>query len=343
MFSFFPFIESFFFLSLGITFVLIFLMVFHFKQRIEKLERKNNDLSDLSNKIVKEITNLHTIYLQSNSNSPPQKNNFIHPIEHICENIVFSTSCPISFSHSNQNPEENQPTENTYKKIIVMNSVANDPDDDSTDDSNCDSEYESESDSEYDLDSIIVDNDNDFELENVEEEIQFTTDEIDSLHVLRLSSFNPPSPIPELDNELHHFSFETPTLGGVLSENGDTFLALEMRKGVKEEGDIEFTNSNGIDTNINVINQLNEEEEDKEPTTFRIEDAEKGKTEKSSSGLLPMNYHKMNVQNLKMLVISKGLCSDTSKMKRADLIKLLSEEESEQEAEQEAEQDVQQE
>jgi hypothetical protein len=273
-------------------------MVFHFKQRIEKLERKNNDLSDLSNKIVKEMTYLHTTYLQSNS--PPQKNNFIHPKEHICENIVFSTSCPISFSNQNQNqnPEENQPTENTYKKIIVMNSVANDPDDDSTDDSDGDYAYESESDSEYDLDSIIVDNDNDFELENVEEEIQFTPDEIDSLHVLRISSFNPPSPIPELDNE------------------------------EKEEEDIYFTNSNDVDTNINVINQLNEEEEeDKEPITFRIEDAERGKIDKSSLGLLPMNYHKMNVQNLKMLVISKGLCSDTSKMKRADLIKLLSEEE----------------
>jgi hypothetical protein len=32
---------------------------------------------------------------------------------------------------------------------------------------------------------------------------------------------------------LHQFSFETPTLEGVLSEDGDTFSALEMRKGVK--------------------------------------------------------------------------------------------------------------
>jgi adenine-specific DNA-methyltransferase len=34
---------------------------------------------------------------------------------------------------------------------------------------------------------------------------------------------------------LHHFSFETPTLEGVLSDNGDTFSALEMRKGVTRE------------------------------------------------------------------------------------------------------------
>jgi hypothetical protein len=40
------------------------------------------------------------------------------------------------------------------------------------------------------------------------------------------------------DMFLHHFSFETPTLGGVLSENEDTFSALEMRKGVKTYPDL---------------------------------------------------------------------------------------------------------
>jgi hypothetical protein len=35
------------------------------------------------------------------------------------------------------------------------------------------------------------------------------------------------------DIESHHLSFETPTLEGVLSDNGDTFSALKIRKGVK--------------------------------------------------------------------------------------------------------------
>ena len=38
--------------------------------------------------------------------------------------------------------------------------------------------------------------------------------------------------IKNFQNILNHFSFETPTLEGVLSENGDTFSALEMQKGV---------------------------------------------------------------------------------------------------------------
>jgi len=52
---------------------------------------------------------------------------------------------------------------------------------------------------------------------------------------------------------LHHFSFETPTVGGVSSDNGDTFSALEIRKGVKI---INYVNETSIETFKNVINLL---------------------------------------------------------------------------------------
>jgi hypothetical protein len=41
---------------------------------------------------------------------------------------------------------------------------------------------------------------------------------------------------PDTKTFLHHFSFKTPTLEGGLSDNGDTFSALEMRKGVTTYG-----------------------------------------------------------------------------------------------------------
>ena len=274
--SFFSFIESFFFLSLGITFILIFLMVFHFKQRIEKLERKNHDLSDLSNKIVKEVTNLHSIYLSNLSESQPQKNNFIPPKEHICENIVISTSYPISFSNEIEEVDINpKSTENTYKRILVMDSVTNeDTDEDNFDIEDFDDDDDTDTDDtdtdavdfaiEYDND---VDNDsetNKVELENISDEIDYTpvdSNTTSAIHVLKLNA----------------------------EENEMTEIHIE---GVNEE---EF---DGNDT----------------------------RNEKSTS-TQPMNYNKMNVQNLKILAISKGLCSDTSKMKRAELIKLLTDEE----------------
>jgi hypothetical protein len=51
----FSFIETFFFISLGITFVLILLLVYHFKQRLTSIEQKGNTMFEIINNIVKEI------------------------------------------------------------------------------------------------------------------------------------------------------------------------------------------------------------------------------------------------------------------------------------------------
>lgn len=51
----FNYIDTFFFISLGITFILILLLVFHFKQRISNLENKNDTMFEIINNIVKEI------------------------------------------------------------------------------------------------------------------------------------------------------------------------------------------------------------------------------------------------------------------------------------------------
>ena len=53
--AFFDFIENFFFVSLGITFVLIILLVYHFKQRISSMERKGDTMYELITNVVKEL------------------------------------------------------------------------------------------------------------------------------------------------------------------------------------------------------------------------------------------------------------------------------------------------
>uniref|UniRef100_A0A6C0ASQ3 Rho termination factor N-terminal domain-containing protein n=1 Tax=viral metagenome TaxID=1070528 RepID=A0A6C0ASQ3_9ZZZZ len=52
----FSFIETFFFISLGITFVLILLLVYHFKQRLSTLEQKCDTMFEIINNVVQEIT-----------------------------------------------------------------------------------------------------------------------------------------------------------------------------------------------------------------------------------------------------------------------------------------------
>jgi len=50
--------ESFFFLCLAISFVLILLMVYHFKKRIDYIEKNNETLGDISKTIIEEFANI---------------------------------------------------------------------------------------------------------------------------------------------------------------------------------------------------------------------------------------------------------------------------------------------
>ena len=60
----FNFIETFFFISLGITFILILLLVYHFKQRLSAVEQKGDTMFDIMNNMVKEMGVIKTLVLQ---------------------------------------------------------------------------------------------------------------------------------------------------------------------------------------------------------------------------------------------------------------------------------------
>ena len=60
----FNFIESFFLLSLGITFVLIVLLVYHFKQRLGSMEQKCDTMFDIVQNLVKELKAVKTACLE---------------------------------------------------------------------------------------------------------------------------------------------------------------------------------------------------------------------------------------------------------------------------------------
>ena len=57
-------IESFFFLSLGVVFVLLMLLVYHFKQRIATIEQKSDTMFDIVQNLVKELKVVKTACLE---------------------------------------------------------------------------------------------------------------------------------------------------------------------------------------------------------------------------------------------------------------------------------------
>ena len=58
--GFFSFMETSFFFTLGITFLLILLLVYHFKQRIVITESKQDTMFEIINNLVQEINNIKT-------------------------------------------------------------------------------------------------------------------------------------------------------------------------------------------------------------------------------------------------------------------------------------------
>ena len=80
--EFFNFVETFFFISLAITFILIMMLVYHFKERLSVLEQKTNTMFDIINNIVQEIQGIKTspVQLMPVSNNIPFSN---FPIQNI--------------------------------------------------------------------------------------------------------------------------------------------------------------------------------------------------------------------------------------------------------------------
>lgn len=67
----FSMLESFFFVTLGISCILLMMLIYHFKQRINKLENNNRMMFDVINNMVQELSILkNTIKYNTHSNPP---------------------------------------------------------------------------------------------------------------------------------------------------------------------------------------------------------------------------------------------------------------------------------
>ena len=224
----FSFIETFFFVSLAITFILILLLVYHFRQRFNALEEKSDTMFELINNIVSE---LNAVRNEQHGFPPEQPNIMFHP-ENTNQMNVYSEDMHNS----------------TYEQV-----------DESGSDDESDSDDESVSD-ELSV-KVIVLEDNDNELLS-----ELPDDTFDNLEDSEHNVINSPEGLQEIQ----------PIVVDKLQED-------HLENVVQEE-------QSSIEEHTNDV------------------------------------YRKMTIQNLKALVITKGLCSDPSKMKKTELLKMLADE-----------------
>ena len=248
----FNYIDTFFFISLGITFVLILLLVFHFKQQIVSLEHKNDTMFEIINNIVKEIT-----YIKNAIFSQPQ----YHINDH--DEII---NLSVNQIHNKQNIEN---------KIIISD------DDDSEDDQDDDSEDDQDNDSEDDKNTLYENNNNrDEETENISN-----------------------------------------------NENGVKLINVEFGNNIEVSETItEIYDDNNEDENENMNNIILEDNVNilVEKIDIQNNDLDNVNNEQHNQiEHIKEVYRKMTLMQLKALVISKGLTSDSSKMRKPELLKLL--------------------
>jgi hypothetical protein len=143
----FNYIDTFFFISLGITFILILLLVFHFKQRISTLEQKNETMFEIINNIVQELVQIKYII------TPPPVENIVPPSSlqpSLQPSSLQSSSLHLIHNHS-------LPMNNIIhfdnNKIVVSDDEEEDSDDD-------------EDDSDDDEDDSAIEDDSDDDEEN---------------------------------------------------------------------------------------------------------------------------------------------------------------------------------
>jgi len=240
----FSFIETFFFISLGITFVLILLLVYHFKQRITSIEKRSDTMFEIINNIVQELTAIKSQQLMA---------------QRIPMNVYPSF----------------------VSQQSVINKTEEEPysDDDETTQNDPCSDEESEDEVESEKDDAEVE-------EQVEadalEPLEVTEEVVDQIKVINVDNLEKID-VPEVsvnETDVQESDNETP-----VSE-------------ILEEEHIE-------------VQKLEEESLEESDDTPAPQDNSKE------------IYRKMNLSALKALVITKGLCSDPSKMKKPELLKML--------------------
>jgi len=281
--SIFNFIETFFFISLGITFVLISLLVYHFRQRIIVLESKNDTMFEIINNIVKELTNVRNTILYMNPSQMELMQHANLMQEHFSEQFDNTELKHTPIEHYIVEDEDDE---------------HEDDDDDDDEDEDDDDEDDDDDDEDEDDEDEDVDDEDDDDDDNDKEEYDTLVDNTQKIKVSLESNDLQPVKIVNVNIESTSLDIE---------ELND--LAMEEVNSLEEEpiGDIDV-NADPVIVH-KILNELVDATAESEITV------EESKTKDI--------YKNMNTQQLKQLVITKGLSTNPSKLKKNELIQLL--------------------
>ena len=333
---FFQLFDSFLYISLAITFGLILLMVYHFKNRIHTLEEKNQDMSEICQMIIKELQDIKQIQTTMQVAPPPS---------HFRDPVISSPPPSSKHPHPHTHPPVSKMMETTgmdlmggYHKIKVEDEALEDDGDLETevleydDENEDDGESDSQGLEEVDEIDISVNNDDEEAIHLTEETEEWssglTTQEIlNNVTHMDEDLYNQFTTL--LTEELRQSGIQGISSVEILPGGSEKLVQINhIRENYQEESDqsdrveeigdeekkeMRTVELEGVETEDIQVLKMPEEEN----ISVITETDTNVKTNKKNP------YSKMNVQMLRTTVISRGLMSDPSKVKKQGLVDML--------------------
>ena len=271
----FNYIDTFFFISLGITFVLILLLVYHFKERISNLEEKNNTMFDIVNNIFHDIS----IMKQTISNKPYYDIPVIKQslLKEVLNNPVY-IKVPVNHCKTEYMNDD------TYLDDKKHYDTDSDTDNDNMDDTDNDNLDDTSNDNLDDTSNDNMDDTNNDNLDNTNNDNLDNTDNVN-----------------DFNNRKHDEEIKC------------KYDEIHNLKDYEENEETAYFKTSSC--NINDLISLSSN--DNQP------DLKNNETKEDTLKGVVTDYKKMNLSQLKSLVVLKGLTIDTSKLKKNELIKIL--------------------
>lgn len=311
--GFFNFIETAFFVSLGITFVLILLMVYHFKERLSGLEKKGDTMFEIINNIVREMTNLRNTFIIQSQQPALNEQSFIQPNQHIIAESYSNT--PV---YNNTYVTKNMEEEEEYSDS--EGSTDSDESDDSDDSS--DSENES---IEIPHEGII-----EHEPINVPFDATILTEPVvdglsDSVKIININigmeDYNKTASNHAVTENESSIQVSPSDKSNNYREE---YVSMNEESQDDKEEDI-VSNEEGSDKEASINDEVVQSPSNKINAPIYVskleDDSEEidvpNKEEKKES------YKDLTIQQLKAIVISRGITTSVSKLKKNELIQLL--------------------
>ena len=316
--GFFSIIETFFFISLGITILLVALLVYHFKQRLSAVEQKYESLFDIVTGIVKQLSNMQSVASAADQRSqfmgqpnyppwmePGHLGNMNVPSEY-SQQMFHTIVEPDLYNYL---PVQSDPTNlysNEKEDVEEEDDESDESESDEEDDDSDDEASESNDDSDNEASESNDDSDDEADEINTNEfsKVIVSDDEIanaSSVNGVKIISLNVVENVYDIEGDITPINLDD----NQYIDDGYELPAQDVQ--------IDYSFSVEEETPI-VVRKVEDNSEEIVDTIL---------VEKTSSKDL---YKKMNLSNLKATVIAKGLSSDPSKLKKNELLKLLEDE-----------------